>query len=270
LYEQYFYYNLKGVTNRKVFKRKRGYFYMEQYTHREFESFMKSMKKMSDVLRSEDPDYIFAPVIGSVPLVDILFITDRHFQLDHVEYPPNSSRFSNREELMQRWYDNFLTQNYHGEKMSIMCIDEVISGSSASKGYIEFLKALDKFGKKEEEYFGKKIKYKILGIGERPKNYKRNRNFTKLVNKKIAKVFETDRIITADNIALNPVRLGVEGLNGAGRNKYLPQIHALHFSQDYLNLLYNSAVYCGTDPDKVSLVNALKISGSLEKYLGTD
>src|SRR3989344_8270338 len=106
---------------------------MKQYTTEEFDDFMRSMKKISDVLRSRKPDFIFAPIVGSVPLIDVLAIIDRHFPLENVEYPPNSSRFLNREEIMDSWYANFLNANYAGEPISITCIDEVISGSSATK-----------------------------------------------------------------------------------------------------------------------------------------
>lgn len=237
---------------------------MKQYTHEEFSLFVKSMKKMSDVLHSQKPDYIFAPIIGSIPLIDTLSIIDRHFPIENVEYPPNSSRFIDREKIIDKWYSKFIDVNYIGEKMSIICVDEVISGSSASKGYKEFRKVLHQFDGNSLE---KKMNYKILGIGEQPKNRRRNHNFTKLVNRKEAKVFETKKIITADNIALNPIRLKRGEINNQGKQTYLPEIHSFNYSQDYLNFLHDIAVYCGVDPDTVTPVNVLKISQSLEKYL---
>lgn len=234
----------------------------KQYTHEELESFTKAMKRMSDFIRSQKPDYIFAPVIGSVPLVDALGILDRHFSFENVEYPPNSSRFTNREELIRKWYSNFLDSNYSGDKTSIICVDEVISGSSASKGYQEFKKILNEKG------LAKKISFTIAGIGEKPRNgKKRNHNFLKLVNQKKAKVFESDRIITADNVLLNPIRLKVGEPNPQGRNTYLPEIHSLDYSPEYRTLLHNLATYSGADPDQVSLQNILKVGDSLEKYL---
>ncbi|HUW43574.1 MAG TPA: hypothetical protein VMV95_01255 [Bacillota bacterium] len=239
---------------------------MKQYTKSEFDSFMKSMKNMDDYLRSKKPDFIFAPVLGSVPLIDVLSIIDRHFPLETVEYPPNSSRFINRGEIIDKWFSNFLDANYIGDRMSIICIDEVISGSSAVKGYKEFRKVLHNFNEKSS--LEKKINYEVLGIGEQPKNKKRNHGFSKLVNQKKAKVFETDKIITADNIELNPVRLKLGKINKQGRQTYLPEIDSMIYSQNYLNLLYETANYFGTDPDQVTPANILKIQGSLEKYLG--
>lgn len=240
---------------------------MEQYTIDEFEDFMKAMKKMSDYLRSKKPNFIFAPIVGSIPLVDTLAIIDRHFPLDNVEYPPNSSRFLNREKLMDNWYFNFLNTQYCGEPVSITCVDEVISGSSATKGYYEFRKVLNQLGQ-ERNFLEKKINYEIVGIGEEPKNRKRNHGFLKLINKKQAKVFETKRIITADNQDLNPIRLKRGELNKQGRQTYLPKIDSVQYSEAYLNFLHDVSTYCGVDPDRVTPANLLKIQGSLEKYLG--
>jgi len=240
---------------------------MKQYTTKEFDCFMKSMKKAADYLHSKKPDFIFAPIIGSVPLIDILSIIDRHFPLEIVEYPPNSSRFINREEIIDKWFSNFLDDNYIGEPISIVCIDEVISGSSATKGYKEFHKILHKLDEKRKSPLEKKVSYEILGIGEQREDQKRNYSFRSMVNQKKAKVFETDRIITADNIDLNPVRLKLGKKNVQRRQTYLPEIDSMEYSKDYLNLLHDTANYCGVDPEKVTPVNLLKIQKSLEEYL---
>ena len=240
---------------------------MEQYTSKEFESYINAIRKVSDIIRSEKPNVILAPIIGSVPLIDTLSIVDRNFPKENVEYPPNSSRFLNREELIDKWYYNFLKDNFFGEKMSFVCIDEVISGSSASKGYQEFVKTLKNFEREYGSNINKKITYKILGIGELPNNRKRNHNFLKLVNNRKAKVFETDRIITADNIVLNPLRLKQGETNKQGRQTYLPEIKKFVLTPEYLNFLHNVASYFGVNPDNISPVNEIKIVKSLEKYL---
>jgi len=241
---------------------------MEQYTREEFESFMKSMKKVSDILNSKKPDYVFAPLIGSVPLIDILAIIDRHFPLENVEYPPNSSRFINREEIIDKWFSNFIQTHYHGEKMSIVGIDEIISGSSAVKGYNEFSKILYTLNKEQpESALEKKINYEILGIGEIPRKGKRNHTFSKLVNKKKATVIETNRIITADNILLNPVRLKLGEVNTQGRQTYLPEVESFVYSPEYISLLQNVASYFGANPDSIHPANLSKIKDSSRKYL---
>jgi len=240
---------------------------MKQYTIKEFESFVKSMKKINDILHSKKPNYIFAPILGSVPLIDILAIIDRHFPIENVEYPLNSSRFINRQEIVNKWFSNFIKTNYHGEKMSIVCVDEVISGSSAVKGYGEFQKALYDFQGENNHSLEKKISYEILGIGESPKNGRRNHGFIKLVNKKKAKVVETDKIITLDNPFLNPIKLEIGKINNQGRQTYLPKIESFVYTSEYISLLQNVTNYFGTNPDNINLVNVSKIKDSSEKYL---
>jgi hypothetical protein len=239
----------------------------EQYTFEEFDSFMKSMKKLSDILRSKKPDYIFAPITGSIPLIDVLSIIDRHFPIENVEYPPNSSRFIEREEIMDKWLSNFIKKNYFGKPISIVSVDEVISGSSVIKGANEFTKALYKIDSREKSPIQKKINYEILGIGEKPKSTQRNHGLSKLVNSNKLKVIETNRIITADNILLNPLRLERGEINRQGRQTYLPQIHSLDYSAHYISLLQNTANYFGVNLNNISLVNICKIKDSLDKYL---
>jgi len=240
---------------------------VSQYTEEDFRTFAEGIKKASDILRSKKPDFVFAPVVGAAPFIDLFAIADRSFDLDRVEYPPNSSRFTERERIMSQWYGNFLDSNYHGDKMNIICIDEVISGGSAVKGYQEFQRALFNFKQRTGENIEKKISYKILGIGEKPKKGKRNHTFSKLVNQKKARVVEVGNILTADNPNLNPLRLRVAGINKQGRYVYLPEIESFEVSGEYLTLLQNFASYIGEDPAKVSVHNLGKIRESLDKYL---
>lgn len=239
-----------------------------QYTRQEFESFARAVKRASDMVRAKKPDFIFAPIIGAVPLIDLLSIADRHFRIETTEYPPNSSRFSDREGIMNRWYSNFLHSNYvPGQRMSILCIDEVISGSSAVKGYNEFRRALAQFGESRGERLERRITYEILGFGEKPKGDKRNHGFSSLVNSKKARVLETDNIITSDNPLFNPIKLKVERSTGNGRFIYKPEIEGFEYSEDYLNLLREFAEYFGRDPESTSPGNLIRIQESLSKYL---
>ena len=98
---------------------------MEQYTNKEFDCFMKSMKKAADYLRSKKPDFIFAPIIGSIPLIDILSIIDRQFPLETIEYPPNSSRFIKREEIidtLQESHKNITSLEEHKTESELSSI----------------------------------------------------------------------------------------------------------------------------------------------------
>jgi len=240
---------------------------VKQYNKEEFEKFARGLKKISDILKSEKPDFVFAPVVGSVPLIDLISISDRHFNLDSVEYPPNSSRFLNRESIISKWYSKFLKNNYCGDPIKIICIDEIISGSSAVKGYKEFQKAIRKFRQEENEDLERKVIYHILGPAELPKNKKRNHGIIRLVNKKIAKIVEVGNIITSDNPDLNYIRLKNGGLNVQGREIYLPEIEFFKVSPEYITLLQNFASYIGADPKNVSANNLSRIKESLEGYL---
>jgi len=236
----------------------------------------KKFKKASDIIRSESPDFIFAPVTGSTPFIDILHIIDRHFPLEIVEYLPNSSRFDNREELMKKWYHNFYEENEIGEKIKILSIDEVLSGSSAVKGFKEFKKSIEERAKEKakglsdeisaiEQYksrLNKNIKYKIIGMAERgAKEY----SFRKLMNNKLVHLINFDVIPTIDNISLNPIRLKISCKKTDGRLSYLPEIESFEITGEYLNLLREIGKYVGADPNKINPVNLSKIEGGLKK-----
>ncbi|MEM3405444.1 MAG: hypothetical protein QW117_00505 [Candidatus Pacearchaeota archaeon] len=240
---------------------------LSQYTREEFESFAKGIKKIIDIVKSKKPTYIFAPLIGSIPLVDLMCIADRHFPSEILEYPPNSSRFKDREKILDKWYRNFLKYNYNGEKIKIVCIDEVVSGSSAVKGYNQFKKSLFDYGKEIKERLDKKIDYEIVGIGEFPTDNKRNPAFKRLIRDKKANVIEVKRIITSDNIYFNPIRFEIEKIKESGRYIFKPKIERFEFSEEYLNLMREFAEYCGVDPNSIKIKNTLKIKESLEKYL---
>lgn len=238
----------------------------------------KGFKNASDVIRMKNPDYIFAPVAGAVPFVDILNIVDRKFPLDAVKYLPNSSRFANRDELVSRWYENFYEKNEVGGKMKILCLDEVISGTSAVNSYYNFKKsvinrAAKKAGGMEKEleareFYEKKlnndIDFEIIGIAE--KRYDRNPAFGKLVNQKKVYVIEFDKVPTIDNINLNPIRFKEKEKNCHGRITYLPKIEEFVVTPDYLSFLQNIATYIGVDPSNVKPIeHASKIEEGLRQ-----
>jgi hypothetical protein len=246
------------------------------YTQEELEEFAKGMKRVSDIVMSRGPDFIFAPVTGSVPFVDILAIVNRKFPIDLAEYPPNSSRFPNRTELMDRWYSAFFADNYSGEKMHIVCLDEVLSGSSASVGHTQFRKALealalkkakegggngDLFEKLQRKY-AKDIDYHIVGIAEREP---RNKNFSRLVNEGIATVVDFSNVPTIDNVELNPVRLKLIGRTPDDNGIYAPEIEKMEYTKEYLQLLQDVAKYVGVNPSNVTPVNTGKIAESLSR-----
>lgn len=243
--------------------------------------FTKQLKKASSIVRMNGPDYILAPVAGSVPLVDMLHIVDRKFPIDIVEYIPNSSRFKNRTELMNNWYKRFYDENEHGGKMKIICLDEVLSGSSAVVGYNQFMRSLEKRaitkaklssdnpdGKLIEHYsrkLNKNIKYNLVGFAE--KGYDQAASFRKLERKDIATSIYFDEIPTIDNVAMNTIRFKEGGLNKQGRMSYLPIVERFDITDDYMDLLQSIAGYSGVDPKTVGPINLGKIKSDLEKSI---
>lgn len=238
------------------------------------DEFVNGVKKASDLIKMQGPDFIFAPVIGAVPLVDILNIVDRKFPNDDIVYMPNSSRFVNRDELMSNWYTNFYNRNEVGQPLKIVCLDEVLSGSSALKGYKQFEKSLhDRALAKAREIGGtgedvegfqrklhKKVKYGIVGFAE--KGHKRNSRFNHLINQGLAHVVEFDDIPTIDNVAYNPIRLKV-GVKRNGRDTYLPEVDEFVATDTYMSFLQDIASYVGANPNDVQPGNYARIKEGL-------
>jgi hypothetical protein len=237
-----------------------------EYTIEELESFVKGIKALSLTVRSEGPTFVFAPLTGSIPLIDAAWTVDRKFPVDIVECPPNSSRFENRDELMRTWYSNFLDANYIGHPMKIVCVDEVISGSSALKGYAEFHRALEEFAKKRDDpRIRRKIDYKIAAVGEKPDSGRRNGGLTSLRRTGELKILEVDRILTCDNPDMNPVQL--KTTTESGRISYLPEVAQFVATSAYLRLLSDLAKHVGRDPASVNMQNMGKIQESVNRYL---
>lgn len=244
----------------------------------DIENLAKGFKKVSDVIRMKNPDYILAPVAGAIPFIDILKIVDRKFADDSVHYLPNSSRFANRDELVSKWFERFYEKNEIGDKMKIICLDEVVSGTSAINSYMNFKKSLQNRAEKKtkglenelgarenyEMILNRNINYEIIGISETGNN--RNPKFTNLVNKGIVYVVEFDKVPTIDNINLNPIRFKENGLNRGGRTVYLPEIKEFVVTPEYLSFLQNIASYVGADPSNVKpILNLPKIEEGLRQ-----
>lgn len=245
-------------------------------------SFVKSLKKAAGAIKMHGPDYIFAPVVGAVPLVDLLCIVDRKFPKDLVEYLPNSSRFRNRTNLMKNWYSNFYKEKNFSEKTKIVCLDEVLSGSSSVGGFIQFQNSLEKLAREKStgfdnesemyEHFLKKLKsnidYKIVGFAEN--GYEINLGYKKLLNKNIAHSVFFDELPTVDNPLMNIMQFKEDKRENDERNFYFPEIKKFEITSEYLTLLKSVASYVGADPSRVGPVNLTKIQEGLSKSLNKE
>lgn len=248
------------------------------YSQKDLEAFARGFGSVAEDVRNREPDYILAPIVGAVPFVDVLHIVDRHFPTEDVVYLPNSSRFRNRDDLMRAWYNNFYRRVETGDKISLVCLDEVLSGSSAVKGYKQFIASLDERARLKalnsngevnissfEEYrrlLKDRVSYHVIGIGER--GYSRGISFRRLLRRQIATVFDFDKVYTIDNIRLNPIRLKPGEITVADRRAYLPEIESFEVTPEYMDFLHGIAISVGQDPENVSPINFSKILEGLE------
>lgn len=96
------------------------------------ESYIEGITQAGNIIKQENPDYLIAPMCGSIPFIDALNLVDDDFDSSMVVYMPASSKIDNVNQVIQRWYYNFLNKNvdpnYNFPK--IMGIDEVVSGQS--------------------------------------------------------------------------------------------------------------------------------------------
>jgi hypothetical protein len=248
----------------------------ERYGGLNFEEIAKGFSRAADILRMENPDFVLVPVAGSVPFIDILHIVDRKFDVGSAVYIPNSSRFADREKLMSRWYQRFYRDNEVGKPIKFVCIDEVLSGSSAVVGHRQFERSIEQRARDKANEFsgdrmkayetfkkglGKHLSYRILGIAER--GHLRNPQFRRLVHRGVSHAIEFDDVPTIDNVALNALRFRVERVQRNGRPIYAPEIDRFDITQEYIDLLKGVASYVGVDPSSVGPVNLGRIEEGL-------
>lgn len=95
-------------------------------------SFVDGMAQAADVVKRENPDYLIAPMAGSIPFIDAMVLVDRDFDPSKVVYMPASSRIADVNNVILRWYSGFLNESVHLPETfpKVMGIDEVVSGQS--------------------------------------------------------------------------------------------------------------------------------------------
>ena len=97
-------------------------------------SFAEGMKKTSEKIACIDPDYVIAPMMGTVPFIDAMYVADPNFDPNIVFYMPASSHIPNVNTVMRDWMGNFLHEHATAQRsVSLVTIDEVVSGSSATR-----------------------------------------------------------------------------------------------------------------------------------------
>ncbi len=115
---------------------------MDGIKERRLASYVDAMKEASEIIRKRNPDYLVAPMAGSIPFIDAMAVVDDDFDTSRVVYMPASSRIEDVSNVIVDWYHNFLNStvtDFH-EFPEILGIDEVVSGSSVAR----CLKNIDK------------------------------------------------------------------------------------------------------------------------------
>lgn len=261
----------------------------KHYSNRDLESYVNGFIKVSRILKSQNPDYLLAPITGAIPFIDTLAIIDRKFDYNSIQYVPSTSKFDNLIELMEDWYTNFIRSNYHTEKMKIVTIDEVVSGASALRTFDAIQKAIDNNAKEftqeisgtTEDYeiirkkMNKNIKNISIGIVETDRNRTRtNKRYNRLVNQKNIIEVPVNKIIPMDYPPLCPLKLKFNHKNEHNRPLYKPEIESFEVSKEYIQFLQDIARYIGLDPSTASPINVGKIANFKdfisEKYLSKD
>jgi hypothetical protein len=95
-------------------------------------SYVDAMRQAGDIFVKRKPDYILAPMLGSVPFIDAMHIVNPDFDPSKVVYMPASSRILDVNKVIEGWYFNFLRDKASSIEgfPTIMGIDEVVSGAS--------------------------------------------------------------------------------------------------------------------------------------------
>ena len=98
--------------------------------------FVKGLGEASEIIVDKNPDYFIAPMMGAVPFIDVMHILNDDFEVSKVHYMPASSHVVDAKRVIGNWMDNFLDQNVTiDSSVKLMGIDEVVSGSSATRVY---------------------------------------------------------------------------------------------------------------------------------------
>lgn len=121
-------------------------------------SYVEAMSNAAEIINDENPDYVVAPMLGSVPLIDAMSIVS-DFDYSKVVYMPASSRVNQIEKVICEWYANFLDDvvNVPYNFPNILGIDEVVSGNSVKRCFKSVDSAIQRKRKKIRQSLIEKV-----------------------------------------------------------------------------------------------------------------
>lgn len=122
-------------------------------------AYIDAMLGASEKIREENPDYLVAPMSGSIPFIDAMTILDKDFDPSKTVYMPASSRIKDIGAISREWYFNFLKDVVSSPHIfpKILGIDEVVSGQSVVRCFKSIDLASQQMRKEIEEDLVQKI-----------------------------------------------------------------------------------------------------------------
>ncbi len=252
----------------------------------EFDSFLNGMLRAKDIIYSNEPDMILAPMLGTVPLIDSLNAIDCAFDNDKVFYFPASSSIDHVKDIISKSICNILEdKNIDLESMinndkpyKMLSIDEVVGGGSATKVMKGVKSGINRYarkvaGKYDVKNLQNKFQYKTIGIEDarfRKSEKQREKVYTDAVAEGTIIPVEVDRILTMDD----PHYCSMQYVTKQGitkRNYPTIVLRKLHDCDGqpgpYLRFLKNLAVAAGNNPENVTAQNLEKMIDHNHKYV---
>jgi hypothetical protein len=252
---------------------------MDTQSKRAIEDYVRSFEKVANIIETENPDCIVAPMFGAVPFIDVLNIINPQFPNDKVEYVPASSNVHRVKEVLRGTFGNLINA-YAPNGGKFLALDEVVSGSSLEKVHKQFTNARHKYAERAVlETFGKDadfrseavqtyirqvketIQYNSIGILETGRKIPRNPQFQTLLDQGVVIPVETYCILTMDRADFFPAKYRAVK-DSEKRTALLPVVDRFNVAPAYIDFLTQVAQVIGANPADVTMHNMGKIQSS--------
>lgn len=234
----------------------------------DLEDFIGSIVALSNHIKRIDPDVIIYPIRGAVPIADLLRIIDPTIASRHEEYMPASSSIVDTDNVIFSRFQNFLKeQHVRGQKLSVVTIDEVITGMSVFRVQKQMLRAIRQYAHEKGLPAGEEVQKTSLALQQTyfpHSGPQMQRTYLKLVAEGVVIPIPVQKNIVMDQPELCPVKLMKLPDHPKGVN--LPVMQDYTFSEAYLDLLAKVGASRGVDISTIAFQNPAKIKAS-ERFL---
>jgi hypothetical protein len=227
-----------------------------KYPEADLVSLAHGMISVNAIIQNLNPDIVLAPMMGAVPLIDLLNVVNPQFDNERVVYVPASSSIQSLNNILPVTIRNVLkdrasVDTIAREGYSILSIDEVVSGSSAVRVRSKVKEGLKAYaGSVGDAGLADKITLDQIGIEHmihKESGKQWNNGYADLRNTLNLIPVQVHRIITMDDPALCPAKY-VPKPDGTRNTPKLQPVFTI--TGEYLNLLANIARIVGTDPNQ--------------------